>query len=124
MTAALSNWSGIGPGSSDAELALNDVQKARQYAESFASFFTEFKVNSPSLLVLRDLGFCYATCNSGSLLTLHSLLTKGVPPQANHASGMQKAPMSGTSGTGAEPRAKKASSSGGEWKVCFDRRND
>jgi len=44
---------------SDAELALNDVQKARQYAESFASFFTEFKVNSPSLLVLRDLGFCY-----------------------------------------------------------------
>ena len=44
---------------SDAELAVNDIGKARQYAESSSPFFDQFKVTSPSLLVLRDLGFCY-----------------------------------------------------------------
>jgi len=44
---------------SDAELGVNDIAKARQQAESAAPFFDEFKVTSPSLLVLRDIGFCY-----------------------------------------------------------------
>lgn len=44
---------------SDAELAMNDVAKATQEADSSLPFFNEFKVTSPSLLVLRDLGFCY-----------------------------------------------------------------
>jgi len=43
---------------SDAELAVNDLQKAREYADSSLPFFTEFKITSQSLLVLRDIGFC------------------------------------------------------------------
>jgi len=44
---------------SDAELAVNDLQKARQYADLSTTFFNEFKITSQSLLVLRDVGFCY-----------------------------------------------------------------
>jgi len=44
---------------SDAEMALNDLSKARQYAAAAVPFFDEFKVTSPSLTVLRDVGFCY-----------------------------------------------------------------
>jgi serine/threonine protein kinase len=43
----------------DAELAVNDRAKAKQYADSAVPFIDEFKVASPSLLVLRNLGFCY-----------------------------------------------------------------
>lgn len=45
----------------EAELALNDLPKARQYAELALPFFNEFKVTSPSLTVLRDVGFCFET---------------------------------------------------------------
>jgi hypothetical protein len=44
---------------SDAELAVNDLQKARRYADLSTTFFNEFKITSQSLLVLRDVGFCY-----------------------------------------------------------------
>jgi hypothetical protein len=44
---------------SDAELALNDLAKAQQYVDSAVPFFNEFKPDSNSLLVLRDLGLCY-----------------------------------------------------------------
>ncbi len=44
---------------SDAELALNDLVKAQQQAESALPFFNEFQVGSPSLRVLREVGFCY-----------------------------------------------------------------
>jgi len=44
---------------SDAELAVNDLQKARRYAVLSTTFFNEFKITSQSLLVLRDVGFCY-----------------------------------------------------------------
>jgi serine/threonine protein kinase len=44
---------------SDAELAMNDLAKARLYANAAVPFFDKFNVTSPSLLVLRDLGFCY-----------------------------------------------------------------
>src|SRR6516164_4424650 len=44
---------------SDAQLALNDLQRARKYADSSLPFFNEFKITSQSLLVLRDVGFCY-----------------------------------------------------------------
>src|SRR6516162_2458420 len=44
---------------SDAELAVNDLQKARQFADLSTTFFNEFKITSQSLLVLRDVGFCY-----------------------------------------------------------------
>ncbi|HEX3472243.1 MAG TPA: protein kinase [Silvibacterium sp.] len=44
---------------SDAELAMNDHAKARQYADAAVPFLDKFDVTSPSLLVLRDLGFCY-----------------------------------------------------------------
>lgn len=44
---------------SDAELAVNDLAKARRYANAALPFLDKFSVMSPSLLVLRDLGFCY-----------------------------------------------------------------
>ena len=44
---------------SDTQLALNDLQRARKYADSSLPFFNEFKITSQSLLVLRDVGFCY-----------------------------------------------------------------
>jgi serine/threonine protein kinase len=44
---------------SDAELAVNDLQKARLYSDSSLPFFDEFKISSQSLLVLRDIGYCY-----------------------------------------------------------------
>jgi eukaryotic-like serine/threonine-protein kinase len=43
---------------SDAELVLNDPAKARQYANAALPFLDQFEVTSPSLLVLRDVGFC------------------------------------------------------------------
>ena len=43
----------------DAELAANNLAKAKQYADSAVPFMNEFNVTSPSLIVLRDLGFCY-----------------------------------------------------------------
>lgn len=44
---------------SDAELAVGDLVQARQFANAALPFFDEFKPTSPSLLVLRDVGFCY-----------------------------------------------------------------
>ena len=45
----------------DAELAVDDIEKAKYYAASALPFFNVFKVNSPSLIVLRDLGLCFET---------------------------------------------------------------
>jgi eukaryotic-like serine/threonine-protein kinase len=44
---------------SEAELAMNHIADARGYAASALPFLAAFKVTSPSLVVLRDLGFCY-----------------------------------------------------------------
>jgi len=44
---------------SDAELDMKNVSKARQYANTALPLLGEFRVTSPSLLILRDLGFCY-----------------------------------------------------------------
>jgi tetratricopeptide (TPR) repeat protein len=44
---------------SDAELVLNNPAKARQYANAALPFLDQFEVTSTSLLVLRDVGFCY-----------------------------------------------------------------
>jgi serine/threonine protein kinase len=43
----------------DAELLLNNPAKARQYANAALPLLDQFEVTSPSLLVLRDVGFCY-----------------------------------------------------------------
>jgi len=43
---------------SDGELAVNDLAKARQYADLSLPFLKEFNPTSPSLLVVRDAGFC------------------------------------------------------------------
>jgi eukaryotic-like serine/threonine-protein kinase len=43
---------------SDAELAVENTAKARQYANAALPLLDGFKVTSPSLLVLRDVGFC------------------------------------------------------------------
>ena len=44
---------------SDVELKMNHVAEAREHAASSMPFFVEFKMTSPSLVVLRDIGFCY-----------------------------------------------------------------
>jgi serine/threonine protein kinase len=44
---------------SDAELAMKDPANAEVYADSSLPFLKEFNITSSSLLVLRDLGFCY-----------------------------------------------------------------
>src|SRR5215813_4513443 len=44
---------------SDAELAMNNIADARKDAEATVPFFNEFKMTSPSLVVLRDIAFCY-----------------------------------------------------------------
>jgi hypothetical protein len=44
---------------SDAELAVQDLTQARQYANAALPLLDKFNVTSPSLLVLRDLGSCY-----------------------------------------------------------------
>jgi serine/threonine protein kinase len=46
---------------SDAELAVANIAKARQYAGAALPFLDEFSATSPSLLVLRDLGFCFGS---------------------------------------------------------------
>jgi eukaryotic-like serine/threonine-protein kinase len=43
---------------SDAELALKSPAKAREYANAALPLLNEFQPTSPSLLVLRDVGFC------------------------------------------------------------------
>jgi tetratricopeptide (TPR) repeat protein len=41
-----------------AQLALNDLPQAQEYTQAAMPFFDEFKLRSPSLTVVRDLGFC------------------------------------------------------------------
>jgi eukaryotic-like serine/threonine-protein kinase len=38
---------------------MNNPAKARQYANAALPLLNGFEVTSPSLLVLRDVGFCY-----------------------------------------------------------------
>ncbi len=44
---------------SDAELAVGNLRQAQQSVTLALPFFDEFKPESPSLLVLRDVGLCY-----------------------------------------------------------------
>jgi tetratricopeptide (TPR) repeat protein len=45
----------------DAELAAGNLTQARQFAQAALPFLSEFTPASPSLLVLRDVGFCDAS---------------------------------------------------------------
>lgn len=44
---------------SDAEVTAKNFAKARQYANAALPLLNDFEVTSPSLLVLREIGFCY-----------------------------------------------------------------
>jgi hypothetical protein len=46
---------------SDVELSLDNPGKARQYATAALPLLNQFDPGSPSLLVLRDVGFCDAS---------------------------------------------------------------
>ena len=63
---------------SDAELAVANIAKARQYADAALPLLGDFAVTSPSLLVLRDVGFCFES--EGELQ--HRLATDQVYPPA------------------------------------------
>jgi hypothetical protein len=44
---------------SDAELAVGSLQQAQQFASAALPLLDQFKPTSPSLLVLREVGWCY-----------------------------------------------------------------
>jgi hypothetical protein len=44
---------------SDAELAIGNTAEARSAANAALPILDEFNLTSPSLFVLRDLGYCY-----------------------------------------------------------------
>jgi eukaryotic-like serine/threonine-protein kinase len=44
---------------SDAELAVNNVAEARRYSDLALPLLKDINPDSPSLIVLRDIGFCY-----------------------------------------------------------------
>jgi len=44
---------------SDAELAVNDVAKARQYGDLSLPLINTFPLTSPDMRILRDVGLCY-----------------------------------------------------------------
>ena len=81
MTAALSNWSGIGPGSSDAELALAAADGDRR---AFAEIYDRYadKLHDFCIGMLRDRdsaadcvqdGFCVVATSVGGLRELDKL---------------------------------------------------
>jgi eukaryotic-like serine/threonine-protein kinase len=63
---------------SDAELALDNPGKARQYAIAALPILSQFDPSSPSLLVLRDMAFCDAS--EGAMQ--HRLASDQALPQA------------------------------------------
>jgi len=65
-----------------AELALNDPMGAQQYAQSALPFFNEFTLSSPSLTIVRDLGFCYETFAN---LRSRVAASHSAPPAARRA---------------------------------------
>lgn len=67
---------------SDAELAVKDLAKARQYSNAALPFLHEFGTESPSLLVLRDVGSCYESEGNAQF---HAALDPTLPPAARHA---------------------------------------
>jgi serine/threonine protein kinase len=62
---------------SDAELDMKDVASAQQFAKAALPLLSEFQVTSPSLLVLRDVGFCY---ESEAEVQHHIALDPARPP--------------------------------------------
>jgi eukaryotic-like serine/threonine-protein kinase len=70
---------------SDAELALGNGAMARQYADAALPSLNEFKVTSPSLLVLRDIGFCYES--EGAVQHHRAVELISSPPQSVAAEG-------------------------------------
>ena len=54
---------------------MNNLANAKKRADSALPFFNEFNVTSPSLVVLRDLGFCYESLGNArrSAASDHSL---------------------------------------------------
>ena len=66
---------------SDAELALSDLAKARQYADLLSPFLTTFPLSSPDLRILRDVGLCYETLGN---VQRHVALSRSVSSIEQH----------------------------------------
>jgi len=87
---------------SDAELAMNHIADARGYAASALPILAAFKVTSPSLMVLRDLGFCYESLGNvqRSLAADRSgSLAERRVAQAQAREGIRRALVCGTNGS-------------------------
>jgi serine/threonine protein kinase len=57
---------------SDAELGMNDLASAREQAASSLRLLNEFQLGSPSLLVVRDMGFCYESLGNLQRAVVHN----------------------------------------------------
>jgi len=67
---------------SDAELALNDLAKARQYADLSLTLLNAFSPTSPNLEIQRDVGLCYETMGN---VQRQIALSRFVSPAERHA---------------------------------------
>jgi hypothetical protein len=56
---------------------MKDLAGAKQHADSSVTFLKEFTVTSPSLLVLRDIGFCYESLGN---VQRRLAMDQSVPP--------------------------------------------
>jgi tetratricopeptide (TPR) repeat protein len=66
----------------DAELAVNDVAKAQEIANQSLPLLNEFTIRSPSLFVLRGLGYCYKTLGN---IERHIATDQKLSPSDRHA---------------------------------------
>jgi eukaryotic-like serine/threonine-protein kinase len=57
---------------SDAELGMNNLANARKEADASMPLLNEFKLTSPSLLVVRDVGFCYQSLGNFERAVAHN----------------------------------------------------
>jgi len=57
---------------SDAELGMNDLASAREQAAASLRLLNEFQLGSPSLLVVRDMGFCYESLGNLQRAVVHN----------------------------------------------------
>jgi hypothetical protein len=67
---------------SDAELDMKDAGSAKHHADSSVPFFKEFRITSPSLVVLRDVGFCYESLGK---VQRRAAMDQSLPPAEREA---------------------------------------
>jgi eukaryotic-like serine/threonine-protein kinase len=57
---------------SDAEVEMNNVAGARKEVDASMPLLNDFKLTAPSLLVVRDVGFCYESLGNFERAVAHN----------------------------------------------------